>query len=303
VHRCLHRALAQAVTWRLVTHNAATHATPPPVPHHRVVALAPEQVAVLLDAADQAPSPWLGSWTVLAAATGARNGELCGLQWADLDLDAGTVRFRQALTIVDPAVLPAAAGDGGVGGRRKELAVGRWSPLPAARSSPCQRSPSRRCAVTAASSSGCAWRWGSPPRWRCARWSPAGHPARSSWTWCSAPSAAPRSAPTTPAAPSPGWPPASGRPLTRTCCATRWRRRWRQQGTGQHHRRAAAPRRRRRPRTARLHPPTRPDRAPAGRAGRGRVRPGGAGHPGGADGVGGASGGGNRSETGASNPA
>jgi len=32
--------------------------------------------------------------TVLAAATGARNGELCGLEWSDLDLAAGTVRFR-----------------------------------------------------------------------------------------------------------------------------------------------------------------------------------------------------------------
>jgi integrase len=132
VHRCLHRALAQAVTWRLVARNVATDAIPPPVPPTDVVALTPEQVAVLLDAADHTPSPWLGPWTVLAAATGARNGELCGLEWADLDLDAGTVRFRQALTIVDPTVLPdaaAAAGDddGGAGavvGRRKELAVG-----------------------------------------------------------------------------------------------------------------------------------------------------------------------------------
>ena len=61
-------------------------------------------------------------WTVLAAATGARNGELCDLEWADLDLDAGTVRFRQALIIIDPAVLPAA--DPGSSGRGKELAVG-----------------------------------------------------------------------------------------------------------------------------------------------------------------------------------
>jgi integrase len=131
VHRCLHRALAQAVTWRLVAHNPASHATPPPRPHPTVVALSPEQVTVLLDAADHSPSPWLGPWTVLAAATGARNGELCGLEWADLDLDTGTVRFRQALTIVDPAILPAAfsdsEGDGGASGvdaRCKELAVG-----------------------------------------------------------------------------------------------------------------------------------------------------------------------------------
>jgi integrase len=122
VHRCLHRALAQAVTWRLVGHNVTTAASPPPVPTIEAVALAPEQVALLLNAADHSPSPWLGTWTVLAAATGARNGELCGLEWCDLDLDASTIRFRQALTIIDPAVLPDA--DPGSTGRRKELAVG-----------------------------------------------------------------------------------------------------------------------------------------------------------------------------------
>jgi integrase len=122
VHRCLHRALAQAVTWRLLAHNVATDATPPPVPPTEVVTLAPVQVGLLLDAAGRAPSPWLGSWTILATATGARNGELCGLEWADLDLDAGTVRFRQALTIIDPAVLPDA--DSGSSPRRRELVVG-----------------------------------------------------------------------------------------------------------------------------------------------------------------------------------
>jgi integrase len=58
---------------------------------------------------------------VLATGTGARNGELCGLEWVDLDLDAGTVRFRQELTVVDAADLPGGMRpDGG----RKELAVG-----------------------------------------------------------------------------------------------------------------------------------------------------------------------------------
>jgi integrase len=123
VHRCLHRALAQAVTWRLLARNVATDTTPPPVPRTEVAALAPEQVALLLDAADHAPSPWLSPWIMLGVATGARNGELCGLEWADLDLDAGTVRFRQALTIIDPAVLPDDA-DSGSSSRRKELAVG-----------------------------------------------------------------------------------------------------------------------------------------------------------------------------------
>jgi hypothetical protein len=55
VHRCLHRALAQAVTWRLVARNIATDTTPPPVPRTEVAALAPQQVALLLDAAERAP--------------------------------------------------------------------------------------------------------------------------------------------------------------------------------------------------------------------------------------------------------
>ena len=59
----------------------------------------------------------------VAVAAGARNGELCGLEWADLDLDADTARFRQALTIIDPTVLPDDANSGS-SGRRKELAVG-----------------------------------------------------------------------------------------------------------------------------------------------------------------------------------
>jgi integrase len=122
VHRCLHRALEQAVTWRLVPRNVTTDATPPPIPHKDTAALLPEQVDLLLDAAAGDPTPWLAAWTVLAAATGARNGELCGLEWSDLDLAAGTVRFRQELTVVDVDVLP--GGAAGPDGRRKELAVG-----------------------------------------------------------------------------------------------------------------------------------------------------------------------------------
>jgi integrase len=50
-----------------------------------------------------------------------------GLEWADRDLDAGTIQFRQALTIIDPAVLADDAdshGSAGLDSRRKELAVG-----------------------------------------------------------------------------------------------------------------------------------------------------------------------------------
>jgi integrase len=162
VHRCLHRALQQAVTWRLVAHNVATGATPPPRPHRKVVALAPEQVALLLDAADHTPSPWLGPWTMLAAATGARNGELCGLKWADLDLEAGTVRFRQASPSSTQPSCPSPTPTRTAGARNWRS--GRSSPLPAAPSWPCHRSRSRRYASTAASRPACGSPAGSPRR-------------------------------------------------------------------------------------------------------------------------------------------
>ena len=224
VHRCLHRALAQAVTWRLIARNVATHATPPPVPTAEVVTLAPEQVGLLLDAAGRAPSPWLGSWTILATATGARNGELCGLEWTDLDLDAGTIRFRQALTIIDPAVLPDA--DAGSSPRRRELAVGPVKSTassamltlpPFAVQTLCQhRRQQARLRLAC----------GQPQTVTLRRVEPGRPPGRSSWTWCSAPSGAPRSTPTTPAGPSPAWPPASGWLPIPTCCGMPWPRRW-----------------------------------------------------------------------------
>ncbi len=77
---------------------------------------------------------------MLAAASGARKGELCALEWSDLDLDAGTVRFRQALTNLEtahlPATTPAAVGEAPAASqaagsnaedrrtRRRELVVG-----------------------------------------------------------------------------------------------------------------------------------------------------------------------------------
>lgn len=101
VHLCLHQALGYAMKWHDLTANPAADAEPPAIPAHRPAALTPEQVGILLGAAQQERRPWLCAFTVLAAATGARTGELCGLEWHDLDLEAGTLRFRQALSSID----------------------------------------------------------------------------------------------------------------------------------------------------------------------------------------------------------
>jgi integrase len=101
VHHCLHLALGYAAKWHSLPTNVAADAEPPALPSDQPTQLTCEQVDVLLTAAQHDPRPWLRAFVVLAAATGARTGELCGLEWEDVDLDAGTVRFRQALSSID----------------------------------------------------------------------------------------------------------------------------------------------------------------------------------------------------------
>jgi integrase len=120
LHHCLHQALTYARRWHDLPINPADDAEPPALPIHSISSLTPEQVGRLLAAAQRDQRPWLGAFTILAAATGARNGELCGLEWRDLDLEAGTIQFRQALSSVDRQL---ATGQPCPGSRRGKLLV------------------------------------------------------------------------------------------------------------------------------------------------------------------------------------
>jgi integrase len=122
LHLCLHQALGYAMKWHDLPANPAADAEPPAVPAYTPAILTPRQVGVLLAAAQGDRRPWLRAFVVLAAATGARTGELCGLEWHDLDLDAGTVRFRQALSSIDQQLATGRPRPDGSGG--KLLVVG-----------------------------------------------------------------------------------------------------------------------------------------------------------------------------------
>lgn len=93
-HGVLHGALQQAMAWQLVSGNVAALARPPRVPRKEIAVLDAGQVRRLLDAAEG------GRWATLltlALATGMRQGELLGLRWEDIDLDAGLVRVQRQL--------------------------------------------------------------------------------------------------------------------------------------------------------------------------------------------------------------
>lgn len=93
LHSIVRSALDQARRWGLVSHNVAQDATPPRRPATRIPAVPPETVAAILDASDD----WFEVLFRVAAVTGARRGEVVGLQWRDLDLAARTITVRRSV--------------------------------------------------------------------------------------------------------------------------------------------------------------------------------------------------------------
>ena len=74
-------------------------AVKPPRPQKREIApLSPEQARRFLEACQ---GERLEALFVLAVHTGMRQGELLGLHWEDVDLEAGTLRVRTALAQTD----------------------------------------------------------------------------------------------------------------------------------------------------------------------------------------------------------
>lgn len=92
----IRKALALAVEWGSVPRNVAAVVKAPRVPKVEIRPPSAAEVRTLIDAAEASGSRFAPFWTV-AAHSGAREGELLGLQWRDVDLDAGTISIRRTL--------------------------------------------------------------------------------------------------------------------------------------------------------------------------------------------------------------
>jgi integrase len=88
VHGVLHRALDQALRWRIVSTNPADLVDPPRVTRREMTSLDPDQARAVLQAAsgDELEALWR-----LALTAGMRQGELVALRWPNVDLTHGTV--------------------------------------------------------------------------------------------------------------------------------------------------------------------------------------------------------------------
>jgi integrase len=96
VHAVLRGAFRLAVRWGWVARNPVVDANPPTVRRKEVGVPAVGDVAAALAEAERR-DPVLGTFVRLAAATGARRGELCGLTWRHVDLSLRRLRIEQTV--------------------------------------------------------------------------------------------------------------------------------------------------------------------------------------------------------------
>ena len=96
IHTVIGAMLAQGERWDLVANNVARRARPPTVHAAQVNAPNVEQVRAILTEAEKI-EPSLAPLLALAAITGARRGELCGLRWNDVDWDGSTLTIARSI--------------------------------------------------------------------------------------------------------------------------------------------------------------------------------------------------------------
>ena len=97
--------LRKAYKWGMVEKVATEYATPPSVPRRRATTPTLDAVQAFLAHAD-GRSLEVGTILHLAAATGARRGELVALRWADLDWKSGELRIERSFAeTTGPATL------------------------------------------------------------------------------------------------------------------------------------------------------------------------------------------------------
>lgn len=97
-HTSLRSALTTGLRWGWVPRNPAQMVKAPRVPKREVEAPTVEDVTALIRQIEP-DDPDLAAAVTIAALTGLRRGELCGLKWSDVDHD--TLHIRRAWVVAD----------------------------------------------------------------------------------------------------------------------------------------------------------------------------------------------------------
>ncbi len=98
IHRVMHKALGQAVKWRIISENPTDFVDPP---KKRSVQYSTWDNETIVKALELSEGTLLYIPIVLAATTGMRVGEICGLQWEDINLEKGHIYVKYTYQRID----------------------------------------------------------------------------------------------------------------------------------------------------------------------------------------------------------
>lgn len=94
-HNLISSILASAVKWRAIESNPCDFVDKPKIRHKEAESLDPDQAAALLKALEKEPEQKRALFS-LALMTGLRRGELCGLEWRDIDWARGLLSVKRS---------------------------------------------------------------------------------------------------------------------------------------------------------------------------------------------------------------
>lgn len=95
-HRLLSSMFTTAVQWQIIFSNPCRRVKPPRVKYKEAPALDEKQVEQLINCLENEPLKYKTA-IMLILYTGLRRGELCGLNWTDIDLKNGIIHIQREL--------------------------------------------------------------------------------------------------------------------------------------------------------------------------------------------------------------
>jgi integrase len=94
-HRLVSKILATAVRWQIIEKNVAPMADPPKVPYREMQFLNETEIQQIITLLNDEPVQYKTMINLLIF-TGIRRGELCGLEWKDIDFDNSTMQIMRS---------------------------------------------------------------------------------------------------------------------------------------------------------------------------------------------------------------
>jgi integrase len=97
IHAMIHRAFVDAVAWKYIAYNPANNIKPPKRSRQRRIVWKPNQIQTFLTSVQR---DRFAALFLLELTTGIRRGQICGLKWSAVDLDAGEITVHDSRVVV-----------------------------------------------------------------------------------------------------------------------------------------------------------------------------------------------------------